>query len=113
MSQAGTLTPVALYARAAFGHEEDVDAVDAHLDSMREYAEHNKMFPVSHFVDKFGNREEFDWMMAQATSDNPPFRTILQSTHPVSRRTDDPPGGTQGQRAGTLLHHGALSQMLR
>ena len=52
MSQAGTLTPVALYARAVFGHVEGVDAVDAHLNTMREYAEHNKMFPVSHFVDK-------------------------------------------------------------
>ena len=89
MSQAGTLTPVALYARAAFGHEEDVDAVDAHLDSMREYAEHNKMFPVSHFVDKFGNREEFDWMMAQATSDNPPFRTILVHSYSQLTRSVD------------------------
>ena len=35
MCQAGTLTPVALYNRAAFGHEEDVDAVDAHLEEMK------------------------------------------------------------------------------
>ena len=44
---------------------------------MRDYAEGNHMRPVSHFIDKHGGREEFDWMMAQATSDNPPFRTVL------------------------------------
>ena len=35
------------------------------------------MDPVSHFVDGHGSKEEFDWMLAQATSGNPPFRTIL------------------------------------
>ena len=79
MSQAQTLTPVALYARDSSVNQEEHAArsLQAQLDAMRNYAEGNHMRPVSHFVDKSGSREEFNWMMAQATSDNPPFRTIL------------------------------------
>ena len=79
MSQTEMLTPVALYARdsSRIDEEESTIRVESQLNAMREYAKSNQMFPISHFVDKFGNREEFDWMMAQATSDNPPFRTIL------------------------------------
>ena len=73
-----TLRPVALYARSsAIDQEQAVISEEAQLGIMREYAEENGMHPVSHFADKHGSREEFDWMMAQATSDNPPFRTIL------------------------------------
>ena len=78
MSQAQTLTPVVLYTRTSTTIQEDADqSLQAQLDAMRDYAEGNHMRPVSHFVDKHSSREEFDWMMAQATSDNPPFRTIL------------------------------------
>ena len=78
MSQAQTLTPVALYARTSTTNQEDADqSLQAQLNAMREYTEGNHMRPVSHFVDKHGSREEFDWMMAQATSDSPPFRTVL------------------------------------
>lgn len=77
MNPTETLTPVALYARISSRGEEAERSVQAQLDAMRDYAERNHMSPVSHFVDKYGNREEFDWMMAQATSDKPPFRTTL------------------------------------
>ena len=78
MSQAQTLTPVALYARTSTTIQEDADqSLQAQLDAMRDYAEGNHIRPVSHFIDTHGSREEFDWMMAQATSDNPPFRTVL------------------------------------
>ena len=79
MSQAQTLTPAALYARSSSVNQEEHAArsVQAQLDAVRDYAEGDHMSPVSHFVAKSGSREEFDWMMAQATSDNPPFRTIL------------------------------------
>ena len=79
MSQAQTLTPVALYARNSSTNqgEEANRSLQGQLDGMRNYAEEHHMRPVSHFVDRSGSREEFDWMMAQATSDNPPFRTIL------------------------------------
>ena len=56
---------VALYVRISTEHEEAARAVEAQLDAMRDYAERNDMHPVSHFVDKYGSREEFDWMMAQ------------------------------------------------
>ena len=79
MSQAQTLTPVALYTRNSSTNqgEEANRSLQAQLDAMRNYAEEHHMRPESHFVDRSGSREEFDWMMAQATSDNPPFRTIL------------------------------------
>ena len=78
MSQAQPLTPVALYARdSATSAEYASQSLQALLEATRNYAERNHMQPVSHFVDRRGSREEFDWMMAQATSDNPPFRTIL------------------------------------
>ena len=78
MSQAQTLTPVALYARTSTTIQEDTDqSLQAQLDAIRDYAEGNHMRPVSHFIDKHGSREEFNWMMAQATSDSPPFRTVL------------------------------------
>ena len=77
MSRAQTLTPVALYARTSTTIQEDADqSLQAQLDAMRDYAKGNHMRPVPHFVDKHGSREKFDWMMAQATSDNPPFRTV-------------------------------------
>ena len=73
-----TLRPVALYAlSSAVDQEEAFISGEAQLGRMREYAGQNGMHPVSHFVDKHGSREEFDWMMAQATGDNPPFRTVL------------------------------------
>ena len=79
-----TLRPVALYARTSTTDEEETFiSEEAQLGTLREYAEANGMHPVSHFVDRRGNREEFDWMMAQATSENPPFRTIL--TYSLSR----------------------------
>ena len=55
------------------------------MGRIRTYAQENGMYPVSHLVDKHGSREEFDWMMAQAASDNPPFRTIL--IHSLDRLT--------------------------
>ena len=70
--------PVALYARSsAIDEEAAFISNEAQLKIMREYAERNGMDPVSHFVDGHGSKEEFDWMLAQATSGNPPFRTIL------------------------------------
>ena len=77
MSQVETLIPVAIYARISGPHEEDANAVEPQLDRIRTYAEQNAMRPVSHFVDKFGSREEFDLKMAQATGDTPPFQKIL------------------------------------
>ena len=68
---------VALYVRISSEHEEAARPVEAQLDAIRDYAERNDMQAVSHFVDKYGSREEFDWMMAQATSDNPPFLTVM------------------------------------
>ena len=77
MSQTQTLTTVALYARTSANRHDVDQSIQAQLDAMRDYAERNRMRPVSHFVDTRGSREEFDWMMAQATSDSPPFRTVL------------------------------------
>ena len=69
---------VALYARSAREDEDaHLDAEDQ-LEAMRAFAEQNNMEPVARFVDKYGSREEFDWMLAQATSDNPPFRLVLE-----------------------------------
>ena len=66
-------TPVALYARTSGKDKEAQRAVEAQLNEMRDHAGQNNMDPVNHFVDEHGSREEFDWMMAQVTSDNPPF----------------------------------------
>ena len=72
------MIPVALYARSsAIDEEAAFMSNEAQLQRMREYAERNGMNPVSHFVDGHGSKQEFDWMLAQATSGNPPFRTIL------------------------------------
>ena len=51
MSQAQTLTPVALYARdSSVNQEERADrSIQAQLDAMRDYAEGNHMRPVSHW----------------------------------------------------------------
>ena len=76
MNYAEPLTPVALYVRSSSLVEAE-EAVEAQLTALRDYAERNRFHPVNHFVDTGGSREEFDWMMAQATSDNPPYRTIL------------------------------------
>lgn len=81
-----TLKPVALYARTSTTDQEEAFiSEEAQLDALREYADANGMHPVSHFVDRRGTREEFDWMMAQATSETPPFRTIL--TYSLNRLT--------------------------
>ena len=102
MSQAQTLTPVALYARNSSTNqgEQANRSLQAQLDAMRNYSEEHHMRPVSwsfrrrsdakrraaaKAIDRSGSREEFDWMMAQATSDNPPFRTIL--VHSFDRLT--------------------------
>ena len=44
---------------------------------MLEYAERDGVNHVSHFADGHGSREEFDWMLGQATSGDSPLRTIL------------------------------------
>ena len=72
------MIPVALYARSsAIDEEAAFISNEAQLEAMREYAQRNGMEPVSHFVDGPGSKEEFDWMLSQATSGNPPFRIIL------------------------------------
>ena len=113
-----TLRPVALYARSsAVDQEEAFISREAQLGRMREYAGQKGMHPVSHFADKHGSREEFDWMMAQATSDNPPFRTVLvyslEQTHPVGIRTGSAPGRAGSQRTGTHLRNAGSSQIVR
>ena len=67
-------TKVALYARVS---TDDRKGIQAQLDRMRRQAEEDGLEPVSHFTDMNGSREEFDWMMAQATSENPPFQGIM------------------------------------
>ena len=115
MSQAQTLTPAALYARSSSVNQEEHAArsVQAQLDAMRDYAEGNHMSPVSHFVDKSGSREEFDWMMAQATSDDPPFRTILvRSFNRLTRSATEMRALLEeltANGAGSHLHHGTLA----
>ena len=64
----------ALYARV---NNDDHGAIQAQLEHMKMGAERHGLEPVSHFTDMNGSREEFDWMMAQATSDNPPFQGII------------------------------------
>ena len=56
---------------------DDHGAIQAQLHHMRRHAEKIGMEPSIQFTDMNGNREEFDWMMAQATSENPPFQRIL------------------------------------
>ena len=65
---------VALYARAA---TDDPSGIQAQLENLRIRAERHGLEPVSHFTDMHGSREEFDWMMMQATSENPPFQVIM------------------------------------
>ena len=86
-----SLIPVALYVRTSGRDQEEAFIrAEAQLGKMREHAAENGMAPVSHFVDKHGNREEFDWMMAQATSGTPPFRTILVYSYDrLSRRASE------------------------
>lgn len=76
MHYSGTLIPAALYVRSSSLLEAE-ETVQAQLTALRDYAQRNGFRPINHFVDAGNSREEFDWMMAQATSDNPPFRTIL------------------------------------
>ena len=80
-------TKVALYARVS---TDDRKGIQAQLDRMRRQAEEGGLEPVSHFTDMNGSREEFDWMMAQATSENPPFQGIIvYARSRFSRRSED------------------------
>ena len=77
----------AMYARVS---NNDHGAIMAQLDHMRRQAEEDGLEPVSHFTDMNGSREEFDWMMAQATSENPPFQGIIvYARSRFSRRVED------------------------
>ena len=67
-------TKVALYALV---NNNDRKGIQAQLEHMKMGAERHGLEPVSHFTDMNGSREEFGWMMAQATSDNPPFQGIM------------------------------------
>ena len=98
MNYAEALTPVALYVRFSSLVEAE-ESVETQQTALRDYAERNNFRPINHFVDTRGSREEFDWMMAQATSDNPPFRSTATSAvagsgsghfHGTTRR---PPSG--------------------
>ena len=80
-------TKVALYARVS---TDDRRAIQAQLDRMRRHAEEAGWEPVSHFTDMNRSRDEFDWMMAQATSENPPFQGIIvYARNRFSRRSAD------------------------
>ena len=80
-------TKVALYARVS---TDDRKGIQAQLDRMRRQPEEDGLEPVSHFTDMNGSREEFDWMMAQATSENPPFQGIMVYARSwFSRRVED------------------------
>ena len=70
----GSIKLATMYARVS---NNDHGAILAQLDHMRRQAEKYGLEPSIQFTDMNGSRAEFDWMMAQATSANPPFRHIL------------------------------------
>ena len=74
MAETQERTKIALYARVS---NDDYEGIQAQLDRMRSHAEKVGLEPAIQFTDMNGSRQEFDWMMAQATSENPPFRWIL------------------------------------
>ena len=74
MAETQERTKIALYARVS---NDDYEGIQAQLDRMRSHAEKVGLEPTIQFTDMNGSRQEFDWMMAQATSENPPFRWIL------------------------------------
>lgn len=61
---------VALYARSA---TDDRRGIQDQLENLKMRAERHGLEPVSRFTDMHGSREEFNWMMTQATSENTPF----------------------------------------
>ena len=74
MAESQERIKAALYARVS---DDDHGAIQAQLDHMRRQAEEYGLEPSIQFTDMNGSRAEFDWMMAQATSANPPFQRIL------------------------------------
>ena len=105
-------TKVALYARVS---TDDRKGIQAQLDRMRRQAEEDGLEPVSHFTDMNGSREEFDWMMAQATSENPPFQGIMvydiaAGSHGRVQDWKGVDGGTGGERCAGNLHRGTSRQ---
>ena len=74
MAETQERTKIALYARVS---NDDYEGIQAQLDRMRSHAEKVGLEPAIQFTGMNGSRQEFDWMMAQATSENPPFRWIL------------------------------------
>ena len=74
MAESQESIKMALYARVS---TDDRKGIQAQLDRMRRQAGEDGLEPVSHFTDMNGSREEFDWMMAQATGENPPFQGIM------------------------------------
>ena len=74
MTQLQERTKVALYARSA---TDDPSGIQAQLENLKMRAERHGLEPVSQFTDMHGSREEFDRMMTQATSENPPFQVIM------------------------------------
>ena len=104
-------TKVALYARVS---TDDRKGIQAQLDRMRRQAEEDGLEPVSHFTDMNGSREEFDWMMAQATSENPPVPVDPGLRHQpvlaVRAGLEKVDGGTGGERCAGNLHQGTSRQ---
>ena len=74
MAESQERIKAALYARVS---NDDHGAIQAQLDHTRRQAEEYGLEPSIQFTDMNGSREEFDWMMAQATSEHPPFQRIL------------------------------------
>ena len=103
-------TKVALYARVS---TDDRKGIQAQLDRMRRQAEEGGLEPVSHFTDMNGSREEFDWMMAQATSENPPSGDHSLRSQPVLTTLGGLGGvecRTGGERCAGNLHQGTYRQ---
>ena len=71
------LRRAAIYVKEAAGYPDSENSKELQLRHCEEFCKIHDLEIVARYYDGVGMRQDFDWMMAEATQDDPPFNFIV------------------------------------
>ena len=72
-----TRVKAAIYIKEAAGYPDGENSKELQLHHCQEFCKHHDLDIVACYHDPIGIRNEFEWMMGEATQDDPPFNYIV------------------------------------